>query len=79
MTASDAFTPASNSPVRTAWTHVPSADGDFDAYLALPPSGHGPGLLLLQEIFGVNTHIRTVAGQYALAGFTVLAPDLFWR
>ncbi|MEX8520111.1 MAG: dienelactone hydrolase family protein [Leptothrix sp. (in: b-proteobacteria)] len=49
------------------------------AYLALPPSGRGPGLLLLQEIFGVNAHVRAVADQYALAGFTVLAPDLFWR
>ncbi|MEX8495243.1 dienelactone hydrolase family protein [Sphaerotilus sp.] len=73
------FAPASNSPVRTAWTQVPSPDGDFGAYLALPPSGHGPGLLLLQEIFGVNAHIRGVAEQYASAGFTVLAPDLFWR
>ncbi|WP_338413745.1 hypothetical protein [uncultured Sphaerotilus sp.] len=40
-----AFTPASNSPVRTAWTRVPSPEGDFDAWLALPPAGHGPGLL----------------------------------
>jgi carboxymethylenebutenolidase len=79
MTAPDTFSSASNSPVRTAWTRVPSTGGDFDAWLALPPSGHGPGLLLLQEIFGVNVHIRGVAEQYALAGFTVLAPDLFWR
>lgn len=35
--------------------------------------------MLLQEIFGVNPHIRSVAEQFALAGFTVLAPDLFWR
>jgi carboxymethylenebutenolidase len=48
-------------------------------YLALPPAGRGPGLLLLQEIFGVNPHIRAVADQYALDGFVVLAPDLFWR
>ena len=51
----------------------------MDAWIATPPSGRGPGLLLLQEIFGVNPHIRAVAGQLALAGFTVLAPDLFWR
>jgi carboxymethylenebutenolidase len=51
----------------------------MDAYLALPPAGSGPGLLLLQEIFGVNRHIRTVAEQYALAGFVVLTPDVFWR
>jgi carboxymethylenebutenolidase len=73
------FSAAANSPVRTAWARVPSPDGDFDAWLALPPAGRGPGLLLLQEIFGVNAHIRGVAEQYALAGFTVLAPDLFWR
>jgi carboxymethylenebutenolidase len=69
----------SNSPVKTEWIDIDSTDGRFGAYLALPPAGRGPGLLLLQEIFGVNPHIRGVAEQYALAGFTVLAPDLFWR
>lgn len=58
---------------------VPPGPEGFDAYLALPPAGRGPGLLLWQEIFGVNAHIRSVAEQYALAGFTVLAPDVFWR
>lgn len=58
---------------------MPTPAGTLDAWLALPPAGRGPGLLLLQEIFGVNEHIRRVAEQYALAGFTVLAPDLFWR
>lgn len=65
-----------NLPVRTEWISL--ANG-FDAYLALPPSGTGPGLLLCQEIFGVNAHIRGVAEQYALDGYVVLAPDLFWR
>jgi carboxymethylenebutenolidase len=51
----------------------------FAGYLALPPAGKGPGLLLFQEIFGVNRHIRAVAEQYAQDGFVVLAPDLFWR
>jgi len=68
-----------NSPVTTQWIDVNGRDGAFGAYQALPPGGRGPGLLLLQEIFGVNPHIRGVAEQYALAGFTVLAPDLFWR
>lgn len=75
----DPLLPASNSPVRTAWVRVPTPDGGLDAYLACPPAGRGPGLLLLQEIFGVNPHIRAVAEQHALAGFTVLAPDLFRR
>lgn len=66
-------------PVHTQWISLPTAGGAMDAYLALPPRGIGPGLLLLQEIFGVNPHIRAVAEQYALAGFVVLAPDVFWR
>jgi carboxymethylenebutenolidase len=79
MSDSTSQIPAGNSPVRTEWISVPAPGGRFDAYLALPPAGRGPGLLLLQEIFGVNPHIRGVAEQFALAGFTVLAPDLFWR
>ena len=63
-------------PVRTQWIDI--APG-FTGYLALPPAGHGPGLVLFQEIFGVNEHIQGVAQQYALAGFVVLAPDVFWR
>ncbi|MFM2480875.1 dienelactone hydrolase family protein [Celerinatantimonas sp. YJH-8] len=54
-------------------------DQPFSGYLSLPPSGQGPGIVLIQEIWGVNEHIRTVADQYALAGFVVLAPDVFWR
>ncbi|MDP3083767.1 MAG: dienelactone hydrolase family protein [Rubrivivax sp.] len=63
----------------TSWISVPASGGAFDAYLALPPAGRGPGLLLFQEIFGVNDHIRGVAEQYALDGFVVLVPDVFWR
>lgn len=68
-----------NPPVTACWTTVADSAGSFDAWLALPPAGHGPGLLLLQEIFGVNHHIRAVAEQYALDGFVVLAPDVFWQ
>lgn len=59
---------------------VPAADGgSFKAYLALPAAGKGPGIVLIQEIFGVNRHIRAVADGYAADGFAVLAPDVFWR
>lgn len=51
----------------------------FSGYLAMPPRGFGPGLLLLQEIWGVNGHIRDLAEQYAADGYVVLAPDMFWR
>src|SRR5262249_671659 len=59
---------------------IPSFDGNsFDAYLALPASGYGPGIVVLQEIFGVNRYIRDVADWYASHGFVAVAPDLFWR
>jgi len=59
---------------------ITSHDGQtFDAYLSLPPTGRGPGLVIIQEIWGVNEHIKAVADQYAMDGYVVLAPDVFWR
>ena len=49
------------------------------AWRWLPPAGRGPGLLLLQEIFGVSTYIRRRAADLAEAGYVVLAPELYWR
>ncbi len=68
--------PAPPGATRSTWIELSPG---FAACLTLPPGGRGPGLLLWQEIFGVNEHIRALAQQYALAGFTVLAPDAFWR
>lgn len=65
--------------IETSWVPMKGTDASFQGYLALPPAGSGPGLVLFQEIFGVNSHIRGVAEQYALDGFVVLAPDIFWR
>ena len=56
-----------------------SDGGTFQAYLAVPASGTGPGIVLLQEIFGVNHVMRDLADWYAARGFVVLCPDLFWR
>ena len=53
----------SEAPITTSWTTFPTRGGTMDAYVATPPAGKGPGLLLLQEIFGVNEHIRAVAEQ----------------
>jgi carboxymethylenebutenolidase len=61
------------------WLEIDTTDGKFGAYLSLPRGGKGPAIVLLQEIFGVNQHIRNVADQYAADGYVVLAPDLFWR
>ena len=63
-----------------SWITVPAADaGSFRAYVATPPAGRGPGLLLLQEIFGVNDTMRAHADELAGDGYTVVVPDLFWR
>ena len=53
--------------------------GRFRAYKAVPAAGHGPAIVPLPEIFGINAHIRGVADFYAEEGYVVLAPDLFWR
>ena len=63
-------------------TYIEIDSGDvrtFRGYLAVPASGHGPGIVLCQEIFGINAHMREVADFYAEEGYVVLAPDLFWR
>jgi carboxymethylenebutenolidase len=53
--------------------------GSFRGYLAVPRSGKGPGLVLAQEIFGINQTMRNVADYYAEEGYVVLVPDIFWR
>jgi carboxymethylenebutenolidase len=64
----------------TTYERVQAEDGGaFDAYCALPPSGSGPGILLYQEIFGINDNMRELADRLAGAGYVVLVPDMFWR
>jgi carboxymethylenebutenolidase len=58
---------------------VAAAGGSFDLTVWVPDAGHGPGLLLIQEIYGVSDYIRAVAVDLAGLGYVVAAPDLFWR
>jgi carboxymethylenebutenolidase len=58
---------------------ITGKDGTFGGYLATPASGKGPGVVIIQEIFGVNPWVRSVADWYAGQGYMALAPDLFWR
>lgn len=58
---------------------IPVSSGHMSAYLALPESGQGPGIVLLQEIFGVNIAMREKASKLAAQGYVVMVPDLFWR
>ncbi|MCP5432918.1 MAG: dienelactone hydrolase family protein [Alphaproteobacteria bacterium] len=58
---------------------IEGQDGSFSAYLAAPASGKGPGVVVIQEIFGVNAVMRGIADRIAKAGYFALCPDLFWR
>lgn len=58
---------------------IAAQGGTFDAYLCVAAPGRRPGLVICTEVFGVNSHMRSVADRFADAGFAVLVPDLFWR
>jgi carboxymethylenebutenolidase len=58
---------------------ITTADGDLPAHLWRPPSGRGPGILLLQEIFGISDYIARRAQDLADLGYVVLAPEIYWR
>ena len=60
------------------WIKVETLDGSgsFGGYLA---GGGGPGIVVIQEIFGVNAGIRVMCDDWAAQGYTAFAPDLFWR
>jgi carboxymethylenebutenolidase len=51
--------------------------GSLPAYRTLPPAGHGPGVLVLHEGFGLVDHIRDVCDRLGREGFVALAPDLY--
>lgn len=54
-------------------------DEEFSAYLAMPETGSGPGLVVIQKIFGVNQVIRNLCDGFAALGYIACRPDLFWR
>jgi carboxymethylenebutenolidase len=65
---------------------IDTPDGPMDAYLAVPddsamggPARRRPGLVVLQEAFGVNEHIRDVCRRFARAGYVALAPEVYHR
>ena len=55
----------------------PSNGGEAHGYLAVPPSGSGPGVIVIQEWWGLTSHIGSIADRLAREGFVALAPDLY--
>jgi carboxymethylenebutenolidase len=54
-----------------------SGDDSVRGYLATPGAGRGPGVLVLQEWWGLVPHVRDVCDRFAREGFVALAPDLY--
>ena len=62
------------------FTTIMARDGhEFQAYLAAPPASRAARIVVMQEIFGVNSHIRAVTDGFAAEGYTAIAPALFDR
>jgi carboxymethylenebutenolidase len=55
----------------------PSNGGKTAGYLATPKSGKGPGVLVIQEWWGLVGHIKNVCDRFAAEGFSALAPDMY--
>jgi carboxymethylenebutenolidase len=68
--------------VTTDYVSLDVGGSSMEAFVARPETPgreEGPGMLVLQEAYGVNKHIRDVAERYARLGFTAIAPELFHR
>lgn len=66
--------------IRTAQVQIPNADLLIDAYLAEPVTAEPvPAIIVIQEIFGVNAHIREVTERFARAGYVAIAPAIYQR
>jgi len=58
---------------------IEGRDGAFSAYITRPKTLPAPAVVVLHEVFGVNSDIRKTCGELTEQGFIAVAPDLFWR
>src|SRR5579862_2616685 len=66
--------------IRTQHVDLAVSDGSsMRAYVAAPAEGSAVGLMVFQEAFGVNAHIRDVTERFAREGYLAIAPELFHR
>ena len=57
----------------------PSNGGQAEGYIAVPEGGSGPGVVVIEEWWGLNQQIKEVCDRYASEGFVALAPDVYGR
>src|SRR5215210_7931694 len=55
----------------------PFAGGNTGGYLSIPETGNGPGVVVIQEWWGLVDHIKDVCDRFAAEGFVAVAPDLY--
>lgn len=70
---------STSTKITSKWLDVKGPDGEFKIYVGIPETDRSPALIIHQEIFGVNSHIRSVVDRYAKEGFLTVAPEMFWR
>ncbi len=63
--------------MRTEEMSFSTSNGDTTAYVAMPDAGGDKAVVLIQEWWGLNEHIKDVARRYAAEGFVAIAPDLY--
>ena len=68
-----------NQTIHTTSVQIPNGALSIDAYLAEPTGGTFPGVVVVQEIWGVNAHIRDVTKRLAKEGYVAIAPAIFQR
>ncbi|MEA5534794.1 dienelactone hydrolase family protein [Crocosphaera sp. XPORK-15E] len=66
--------------IKTQQVSIQSGNLEIDSYLAIPqPEGIFPGVIVIQEIFGVNEHIRDITRRLAKQGYVAIAPAIYQR
>lgn len=66
--------------ITSANVQVAAEAGAMSAFIARPKAdGKYPGIVVVQEAFGLNSHIKDVASRLAGEGYVTLAPDLYYR
>lgn len=66
--------------IQTQWVKVPNEALQIDAYLAQPQTANPvPAIIVIQEIFGVNSHIQQVTERLAQVGYVAIAPAIYQR
>jgi len=66
--------------ITSGMVQILTVDGSMSAFAARPPAaGNYPAIIVVQEAFGLNAHIKDVAARLAREGYATLAPDLYYR